>query len=230
MADLSGTVAVFDSTGSTLLRTWQTGLLPLYDAEVLDGSRLVLVGRGPAITGPLLHLFDLRTGRMLRHFFAPPPAPGRSRRGALTAAFAEATVRGDTIAVVHSLIDTLFVFRADGTPLRRIALPLQHFRLLERDYPRNATREQGFAWTSSFSLLSHAFWAGDGSWLVQYQDRDGPEIHWRLLRMTGDGRRLFELRDTPQLLATDPASGRLFFVDPRSPAPDTWSAARLVSR
>ena len=227
VADLSGKVAVFDAAGAHLLRTFQTGLVPLYDAELLPGGRMVLVGRGTDKAGPLLHLFDPRDGRITRHFFPQPRPRGVSRHGALTASFAEATVRGDTIAVVSALADTLYLFNAGGAALGKLPVPFQHFRPIPRNAPRGAQREKTIAWFSSFSLVSHAFWAGDGSWLVQYQDREGPEIRWRLLRMTRDGRRLFELRDTPQLLATDPASGRLYFVDPASPTPNAWSVARL---
>jgi len=230
VADLSGKVAVFDAAGARLLRTFQTGLVPLYDAELLPDARLLLVGRGPDKAGPLLHLFDPRGGRITRRFFTPAQPRGTSRRGALTASFAEATVRGDTIAVVTSLVDTLYLFDAGGRSLAKVHIPFRHFRPLPRDLPRRAKREQTYAWLSAFSLVSHAFWAGDGSWLVQYQDRNGPEIRWRLLRMTRDGRRIFELRDTPQLLATDPDSGRLYFVAPTAPAPNVWSVARLRSR
>jgi len=227
VADLSGKVAVFDSAGARLLRTFQTGLVPLYDAELLSGGCMVLVGRGTDRAGPLLHLFDPRDGRITRHFFPQPRPRGVSLHGALTASFAEATVRGDTIAVVSALADTVYLFDAGGAALAKLPVPFRHFRPVPRNAPSGAQREKTIAWFSSFSLVSHAFWAGDGSFLVQYQDRDGPEIHWRLLRMARDGRPLFELRDTPQLLTTDPASGRLWFVDPASPTPNAWSVARL---
>lgn len=230
VADLSGKLAVFDSAGSRLARTYQTGLLPLYDAELLPDSTLLLVGRGKDRAGPLLHVFDPPRGAVVRSFFPDGAVRALGRRNALTAGWVEATVRADTIAVVHSLADTLFLFSAGGRRLRATPIPFQHFRRMERELPRRPTRVETHAWMSSFSLVSHAFWAGDGTWLIQYQDRDGPEIRWRLLAMDRDGRRRFELRDPPQLLATDPDRGRLYFVHPGSLAPNQWSVARLRSR
>jgi hypothetical protein len=81
-------------------------------------------------------------------------------------------------------------------------------------------------WFGRFSLLSDVFWLRDG-FLVQYQDRAGVEPRWRLLRLTRDGRTLFESVDTPRLLAVDSASETLWFVRPGSPTPDEWSAAHL---
>ncbi|HEY7770045.1 hypothetical protein [Longimicrobium sp.] len=228
--DVSGKLAVYDSAGARVLRTWQTEVMPLYDAEVIGGSLLLLVGRGRDKAGPLLHLFDPRTGRVLRRFHPDPGAPGMARGSSMTAGFADATVYGDTIALVHSLSDTLSLLSPSGAPLGRIAIPFQHFRSPRASMPRRPTREQTHAWLSSFSLVSHAFRTGDGGWLIQYQDRDGPAIHWRLLRMSAEGRRLFELRDTPQLLATDPRSGALYFVHPASEVPSVWAVAQLRAR
>lgn len=229
LADRAGKVAVLDSSGVRVLRTYGSGLLPLYDAELLQDSLLLLVGRGSVKTGPLLHVFDPRSGRLLRHFFTVTPR-GILPGSAMTAGFAEAAVHGDTIAVIHSITDTLYRFSAAGASLGKMPIPFRHFRPIRHSLPRNPTREQTHAWLSSFSLASHAFWGGGGTWLIQYQDRNGPEIRWRLLGMTHDGKRLFELRDSPQLLATEPATGRLYFVAPRSLAPNLWSVARLGPR
>jgi hypothetical protein len=230
VADLSGKLAVFDSAGGVVRRSWQTGLLPLWDAEIVQDSLLLLVGRGKDRTGPLLHLFDPRRGTMIRHWFPDGATRTMARRSALTAGWAEASVRGDTIAVTHSLRDSLYLFSAEGASLRTVPIPFRHRRPMSRELPRRPDRIATHAWMSSFSLVTNAFWGGDGTWLIQYQDRNGPDIRFRLLAMDEDGRFRFELRDSPQLLTADPARGVLYFVNPESLAPNVWSVAQLKPR
>jgi hypothetical protein len=82
-------------------------------------------------------------------------------------------------------------------------------------------------WIGSFSLVAHLFWMRDGTLLVQYQDRVGAEPHWRLLRMTARGERIFDALGTPYLIQADRASGALYFQKPGSLTPNAWTEARL---
>ena len=65
---------------------------------------------------------------------------------------------------------------------------------------------------------------------VSFKDSGEASRYFSYTRMSAEGRRLFELRDTPQLLATDPRSGALYFVHPASEVPSVWAVAQLRAR
>jgi hypothetical protein len=227
--------ALFDAAGDSLLRTLTFPVGPVHAAEVLDDTLLLLggklSGRGFADPDARLHLWSLARDTLVRSFFTPA-VRGRARTlAANTAGFVSTAVRGDTIAATFSLSDTVYLFDRRGRALGKVPVPFRGFRRLDEDAPlpgRNGGVVQAREWVGTFSLVSDLFWLADGTFVVQYQDREGPEPRWRLLRMTRDGRRLFESRDTPRLLAADPASGSLYFVTPGSETPNRWSRARFV--
>jgi hypothetical protein len=137
--------------------------------------------------------------------------------------------RGDTLAVVSSLSDTVYLMTTQGRMLERIPVPTQSFRRLDPAQPLPDGRgglAAARAWFGSFSLMSDVFWIGD-TFVVQYQDRTRPQPDWRLVGMRRDGARTFEAIDTPQLLAADRATRTLWFVSPQSLTPGTWRPGRL---
>lgn len=230
--DAASHAAVFDSAGAELERTFRVSVGQLKMAYLLNDSLLLL---GAQIQDPRqgdpdahLHLWDLRANRLAGSFFTVRPTTDAHRFAANTAGLMGAARRGDTVAAVFALSDTIRLFDFAGRPLGTIPLRAQGLRRFDpaMRMPRMdlvSVRE----WIGSFSLISDLWWLRDGSFLVQYQDREGPEPKWRLVHLARDGRRLFESKDTPLLVAVDPATDTLWFVRPGSPTPNVWASARL---
>lgn len=226
--------AVFDSSGSTVVRTFRTPVGPLHAGTILNDS-VALLG-GQVRTGRSddrerrLHLWNFRRDTLFSSFFAPA-IEGRARKvAANTAGFVDVAVRGDTIAAIFALSDTVYLFQTNGDVVDKIPVPFRFFRHLSEDVPLpspNAGVVKAREWIGSFSMIANVFWLPDGSFLVQYQDRNGPTPQWRLMHMGRHGQHLREVVDSPQLLAVDSSGPTLYFVDPSSLTPDRWKAARL---
>lgn len=232
--DIFSRVAFFDSAGERLVRTARTPVAPLHSVTLLDDSLVVLGGTHAEGNGDerRLHVWNFRSDSLVRSFFAPPVLSQAHAIAAATAGWVGVDRRGDTLAVVTSLSDTVYLMTAEGRMLQRIPVPSRAFRRLDPETPlpgRAGGIDEARAWFGSFSLMSDVFWLGD-TLLVQFQDRQGREPHWRLVGMTRDGSRLFEVVDTPNLLAVDHASRELFFVSPESETPNVWRSARLRER
>lgn len=228
--EMSGKVSLFNAEGEALLYARQAPVAPLYDADVLDARHLVLAGRRAGTGGTsLVHVYDVETGAVTRAFFPIPHHPAELAGGYALAGTADAVVRGDTVAGVFALSDSIYLFDArSGTELERIAIPFEHFRRLTRPMPASGATIQAFrTWGETFSAIAHLHWLRDGSFLVQYYDVRGVEPQWRLLHMDRAGRRLFEGVDTPKLLTAGGASDELVFVHPAAEAPNVWVSARL---
>jgi hypothetical protein len=222
--------ALFDRAGR-VVRTFRVPVGPVKFAMPVGDTLLLLGGTlaDPRGGDPdaRLHLWDLRSGRLLRSFLPVRPRTGAHRFAANTAGLIGADVRGDTIAAVFALSDTVYLFDLQGRRLGAVPITARGLRRFDPAIrlPRMdlvSARE----WFARFSLVCDVFWLRDG-FLVQYQDRVGVEPRWRLARMSRDGRTRWESADTPHLLAVDRATETLWFVHPGSPTPNVWSAARL---
>lgn len=229
--DIFHRVAVFDSAGSTLLRTFRTPVGPLHSVRLLNDSLVLLGGNNPPSTEKL-HVWNLKQDSILTSFFSPPLPSRAHEMAAGSAGWVSMDIRGDTLAVVSSLSDTVYLLSIDGAIRERIPLPSTGLRRLDPSKPLPDARGglvSAREWFGSFSLISDVHWIDD-TFLVQYQDRVGPTPAWRLIGLTRTGRRTFEVIDTPNLIATDPSSDSLFFVSPTSLAPNVWRSARLAVR
>ncbi len=223
---MEGRITYFDPTGTRATGTSRVPLLPLYDAVPHGDSTLLLVGRAPdGFHAPLLHLFDRRSGTVKRSFF-PTPGGVTVQRLAGSLGWADAAVRGDTVAATFGMSDTLYLFGVDGALRRRIPLPFQSFALPEMPEADERTEPRARNdWMQRLTLVYDLFWLPDGSFLVQTGRQKGAELEWGLLHLTPDGERLAELPASPRLMAA--RGDTLYFVDPRSEIPNRWRIARL---
>jgi hypothetical protein len=233
--DVHNKVAFFDSAGERLLRTSRTPVGPLHSVMILDDSLALLGGQlhgNPEDPDHRLHIWNLRSDSLIRSFFSPALPSDAHAMAAQLAGWVNADRRGDTLAVVTSLSDTIYLLSMDGAPLEKIPMRAANFRPLNPRKPTPNSR-RGIVgareWIGSFSLISHVHWVGN-TFVVQYQDRDGPIPNWRLLGVERDGRPSFEIVDSPMLLATDDSSGILYLVAPGSLTPNMWRSARLADR
>jgi hypothetical protein len=227
--EINGRLTVFDSTGSTVLRIQQTRIAPLYHAVLTaGGDEAIITGRlSGGNSSPLVHLYDLRRGSIIRSFFTPRP-PRREFEGAYRfSGFSDAVVQHDTVAVLFALSDTLYLFGLDGKARGKISLPFSGFRPIRKPMPVNESPLQFRRWVESFSTASHLYWQPNGTLLVQFFDTYDTQPQWRLLGLRSNGTPLFEIKDSPKLLALSPSSDSLIFVKPGSDLPNVWSIAEV---
>jgi hypothetical protein len=229
--EMGGKVSVFDEGGKKLLQTRPSGLAPLYETAVLEGHTLLLAGRrmGEGETA-LVHVYDVDKGALGASFFQIPGHHPDLVGGYMFAGSSDVVTRGDTVAAVFALSDSIYLFDSRGTSVGRVAIPFARFRRLTRPMPTSGANLEDFRkWTETFSAISHLYWLRDGSFLVQYYDMKGVEPQWRLLHMSREGQLRFEGVDTPKLLATGGGGdgNELVFVHPAAEAPNQWVSARL---
>lgn len=223
VVDLQAKLAIVSPDGDSALATHTLPLGPIYDADLLDGRHVLLSGR--SVENPhRLHVVDYRSGEIVRSFFPPPVGDERSVR---SVGLTNSTVRGDTIAAVFALTDTIYYFDARGQELRQREFSSDHFREWQRP-PPGRSRAELREWYRSFSYTTHVFRPTDSLTIVQYQDRARDMTpRWRLVGLRRDGTTAFDLTHTPNLLTVRPKQDRLVFVSPRSLTPNRWSIAVL---
>ncbi|HEX8391923.1 MAG TPA: hypothetical protein VF665_06125 [Longimicrobium sp.] len=230
-ADFQGRFTVFDSAAGQVVSTIQSPLSFVEDLQTLSDSTLLISGildGDPA--APRLHVWNVRNNRITRSFFAPFPR-SRNEVAATIAGWAKASVRGDTVAAIFALSDSVHLFTTAGKPVRSIPLPSTLFRRVGTTVPSDgADPRRRAAWLSSFDYVADVFWTREGDLLVPYQSivPDGAYTReWHLLRLgrTGEGR--LEMRSVPRLLAVNPRTDHLYFVAPGAEAENEWVLARL---
>jgi len=225
VVDMSRGFMEFDSSGHRYLRGSAIPVQMLYTADPLSVDFTLVAGllRGSKDPRPLLHVWDRETESFLQSFF-PTPGDSLTRLAARNFGWADFARRGDSIAAISAFTDTLFLFDPAGQELGRVPLPIRDFRRIRSYNPRGSPVELD-EWLGELHLLVDVHWLSDGSFLVQYQRPRGADNEWNLLRTTVAGDRVFDLRNTPELLAVD--GDRLFFVDPQSLTPNRWAITRL---
>jgi hypothetical protein len=229
--DVLSHAAVFDSAGAKLERTFRTPVGAVKMAYLLNDSLLLLGGQildeRAGGSDERLHLWNLRANRLARSFFPVHATTQAHQFAANTAGLVGAAQRGDTLAAVFALSDTIYLFDLSGRRLGTVPLRAEGLRRFDPAMRMPRMELVGVReWIGRFSLVTDLWWLRDGSFLVQYQDREGVEPKWRLVHLARDGRRLFESKDTPYLVAVDPTD-TLWFVQPGSPTPNAWASARL---
>lgn len=224
--DINGRLTRFDSTGTHVLRTSPSGLGPIYDMLALNDTTVVIVGRkGGQMQSPLVHEWNPSTERVSRSYFpAPQGPPGFSAAYAFTG-FATAATRGDTVAVVFALQDTVHLF-VRGREIGALPVPFRGFRRLVEPLSPDAPPDRFQAWLESFSAANGLYWLQDGSFLVQYVDQKGSDRLFSLLHMRRNGEPVWESPGSPRLLTISP-EGSLVFVKRGAEAPNQWSIASL---
>lgn len=226
-ADMGGRISVLDSAATRLLATAEVPIWPMHHLEPMGSGHVVLTGRlRGSPDSPLVHVWDSEQLRLVASFAPPPVVRPELAPGYLFAGSAAVAVRGDTVAVLFSLADSIALYTRQGTLLQVLPIPYRFFRPMREAMPDEPVAVR--AWGQTFSSASNLFWLADGSFLVQYLDVAGvPGMgRWSLFAMTRGGNPLFELLDTPRLLTTDGRNG-LVFLSPGVEEPNAWTLARL---
>lgn len=213
----------FDASGDAELARYAT---PFQIVRLLNaGEDVIAVGTPPSSrSGPPPFLLHTWTDGAVSESFFRAPATRASPRTVIEYAFPSATVAGDRILATYTLSDTLYVYSRNREPVRKVSLGLRHWSQPESDPPGPPGSPVRRQWEEGLTRLSGAFLVGDRI-LVQYYGRQGGEFVWGLACLTRDGAVLFDILDTPRLLAVD--GDRLYFVDAESLTEERWVIASL---
>jgi len=217
VADITGRITLYNPSADSVLRTIQTPIMPTYGAVLIDDSSLLVIGRVPG-EDHLLHVLDLTRGEVARRFFPVPAGSAALGEIAHIAGFADVAVRADTIAAVFAFADTIALFNARGDRIETVPIRFQRFRTIPQDQPLPRSPGEFRKYRELFSTVTSIDWLPDGSFLVQYTDIVEGDQVITLVHLDRRGRPLFELRDTPRLLAI--ADGKLFFIRPGAELPN----------
>jgi hypothetical protein len=223
--DFAGTYAVFDTASRRAIETGRLPVTAVYTAKPLPDNQLLLVGRNLEAGSTYLHVWDPREKRMVRSFFAPPVRRGFEDE-AVMSGLMDASVRGDSIAALFALSDSVFLFTRGGGRVGAVPIRARGMRPMGEKFPGGG-REAYMKWQESFSVPSRVFWLSDGSFLVQYYDMVASDQRFSLVRLGRDGEPIFEIPRTPRLLALSPDGETLLFTKPGAEAPNEWRLATL---
>ena len=204
--------------------TWiPSALHTARDLQVLNEREVLVVGTDSAPPSATLFTLDVQRGQFIRSFF-PPPA--HLDKGVTTIFSSVSTaLRGNRMAVVHMLSDTLVFFDHYGTELSRVRIPIDPFVAPVGPLPNLQTMAERQAWTSQFTHVVNVFWIEDDQLIVQWQKvTRGLGIDRGILQMDTTGSRVWAIAPAPTLVAV--RGDQFFFQDPEAEAPNRWLVAK----
>lgn len=224
VVDIVGRVTLYTETADSVVQTLRLPIMPAYGASLLSPRSLLVVGR---VAGgeELLHVVDLDERAVIRRMFPLPARTDMVRGLAVTAGFAGADIRADTVAAVFAFADSIFLFRPDGRPIATLPAPLRHFRPVPDERTRPGTPAEFRAFAERYSTVTSIHWLRDGSFLVQYMDLVGGEPVFSLARVSREGQLHFDARGTPRLLAVH--ANTLYFLTPGADYPNSITTGVL---
>ena len=204
-----------------------------YQIHRLPGDDILVVGSRQRTreASPLLHRFSVDEGKIKTSFFPHPVAPGTHDGYLFTILdIASAHVLGDRLVAVFSVVPRLYVYGIDGELQKKVDLPLEHFRPIEKSSQSLNTIQDVNAFADHHSRISDIFWLRENLVLIQYfdfVDVQSMRLRWNLAAVTLDGDVLFEVTDTPQLFAIDQDTQELFFSHPDYDHRNHWIVGKL---
>jgi hypothetical protein len=236
VVDRNGRLTILGSSGGEVLRTVPTGIRALDGVWVLGPGELLLSGFHP--DGPMeprLHVWSLSEEEITWSFFSPLlTTPNRDI--SVVVGWSRAALRGDTILVTFTTMDTLFFYSREGMLQRKIPLPSTYLRRVEADDqpPSALAPAERIAALARFDYVGELQITEAGHLLVEYRSLSGDETgiewnRWHLLGVDRNGQALFEIRDGPRLLSVAGPGDRVIFQDPEPGLPSNWLIARRGS-
>lgn len=233
--DWNGRATVYDRAGGEVLRTFTTPFGNVEDFAHVGDSLLLIsaLARESGILGPRLHLWDPISNEVRLSFFEPMRTVVDTPAASVVT-WSNVAVRGDTVAAVFALGDTVHLFTTAGTPVGSVPISFTAFRRMGSRKSRPTSDPAKRArWLSSFDIVSALHWLPDGRFVIIYQTTLPEAALTRrshLFVMDRMGRALHEAPDVPRLLTVDERNGTLYFVAENHATPNRWAVAALRGR
>ncbi|MGM0705338.1 MAG: hypothetical protein ACQETP_05405, partial [Bacteroidota bacterium] len=213
----NGSLSVLDESGTLIERHSRVSTSSTFSVEPLPvGEKVLFVGstEGRQGTPDFLHHLDPMSAEVEKSFYPLPDAYG-THAGFLyeIAPILAADVYSERIAVGFLLSDTIALLDIDGNVLNEIEPDFSNFKTVEQteEFPDRDERQAELVRRSLFNTL---FWLNDETLLIQFtnsyfDDQDERQLNNVLAAVTTEGEVLFEIEDTPRLLAVDQEAGGL---------------------
>lgn len=186
---------------------------PVQDMISLSDERRLLVAAGPRVSDgemPALHLWNT-TARSVESSFFNPPLPPHLANTAGSTSSRPTTALGDTIWVAHPLLDTLYAFGLDGSPVRSIPLPPLNRQVQRGERP----------WT-----IGQFYFLGNGDIAIELSkaELETRTFAFALAIVDGQGSPKALLSETPNLYAV--VDDLFYFQNPDRMETSQWIVAR----
>ncbi len=198
-------------------------LLTARGVEQFDTGEILVVGSDSSPPSATLFHLDLARRRITAGFFPPPGHLDKWVTAYMSAV--RTARRGDRIAAVHMLSDTLVIFDRLGRELSRIRIPIDPFVVPTGPLPNLKTVAERYAWLAPFTMVMDVFWLDEGDVVVQWAKAIGNGLvaDMGVLQMDTAGTRIWAIAPSPVLVAV---RGRdFFFREPNNKAPNRWMIA-----
>ena len=218
---LSNRLTIIPAPPDQPVRYSETPIRPLEGVQVLDEHQLLLTGPDAPYAKNMLHIWDLERRGITRSFF-PPPSHVDSNV-VLVLGRVHVASRGDRLAVLHSLSDTLFLYDHAGSLVSSIHVPVEEFNAPKGPLPTINSTEKRQEWANQWTLLWDVFWGEDNTLIVQWVKGRRGQATYGLVQMDTAGRRIWALARTPRLLGV--RDGRFLFQGSAPTAPNRMVVA-----
>ncbi len=213
---LSRRLTIIPAQQQKPVRFIETPIRLLEGVQVLNERQVLLTGPDAPYAKTLLHIWDLSRGEIVKSFFPPPKQ--LDSNVVLILGRVHTASRGDRIAALHSLSDTLFFCDRAGTVLFSVHIPVEPFSVPKGPLPRINSMEKRREWIDQWTLLSDVFWIDDDELIVQWVMGSRRHAVYGLVQMDTTGRQIWTMARTPRLLGV--RDDRFLFQDPNSDAPN----------
>ena len=241
-----GSLSIVDPNGNLMERRSRVaGGLTFSVEPLLEDGKVLFVGHNgesrndasdvreaPEGTPYFLNHLDISSGEVTKSFY-PLPDPYGSHAGFLysTSPIVNADVYSERIAAGFLLSNTISLFDIDGTHLGDVEPALSAFKEVEQT-EEQPTRDEWEAELVRRSFFNTLFWFNDETLLIQFtnsyfDDQDERQLNHVLAAVTTEGEVLFEVEDTPRLLAVDQDTGGLFFAHPDHDFESHWRVGEI---
>lgn len=192
------------------------------DLQVLNEREVLVVGTDSAPPSATLFILDVPGRQYLRNFFPPPSHLDKG----ITTTFSSVRTahRGDRLAVVHMLSDTLVFLDHYGVELSKVRIPIDPFVAPIGPPSQAETMAGPREWLRQFTHVQDVFWIEDDQLIVQWQKLTDLGIDRGIVQMDTTGSRVWAIAPAPRLVAV--RGDEFFFLDPEAEAPNRWLVAK----
>lgn len=232
----NGSLSVLDESGTLIERHSRVSTSSTFSVEPLpvDGQ-VLFVGSTEGREGApnFLHHLDPMSAEVENSFYPLPDAFG-SHAGILytVSPIVVADTHAGQIAAGFLLSNEITLFDGDGETVGTFEPEFATFKTVEQTDEMPDGREelnQEFVRRSLFNTL---FWLNEETLLVQFtnsyfDDQGDRQLNRILAAVTTNGEVLFEVENTPRLLAVDPDTGELFFAHPDHDFESHWRVGEI---